>query len=103
MTDNLTSSQRSKCMSKIKSKWTKEEKVFHDHLKWHQITHLMHPKMQGNPDILLKEYKSSDEETQESLMGIVQIVREYVMMRQITTNDDSLESIKTILESRLNP
>lgn len=33
MADNLTKVQRSKCVSNIKSKWTKQEKKVHDFLK----------------------------------------------------------------------
>lgn len=53
MTDNLTSEQRSRCMSKIKSKWTSQELKLHNLLKGKKIKHKMHPCMDGSPDILL--------------------------------------------------
>ncbi len=44
-------------MSQIKGKWTRPERKVHGHLKsWH-IRHRMHPKMEGNPDIVLTEKK----------------------------------------------
>lgn len=55
MTDNLTKEQRTKCMSNIKSKWTIQERKIHNYLKGNKIKHTMHPKLQGNPDIWLKE------------------------------------------------
>ena len=57
MADNLTSEQRSKTMSKIRSKWTIQEKQIHSHLKGNKIKHTMHPKMEGSPDIILKDAK----------------------------------------------
>lgn len=56
-TDNLTKKQRSYCMSKIRSKWTTQEKKVHNCLKAHKIKHKMHPKLQGSPDIVLKDKK----------------------------------------------
>jgi DNA mismatch endonuclease, patch repair protein len=53
MPDNLTKEQRSKCMSNIRSKWTLQEKKLHNYLKGNKIKHKMHPKLTGNPDILL--------------------------------------------------
>jgi len=58
MTDNLTKRQRSKCMSKIRSKWTIQEKKIHNFLKGNKIKHKMHPKLAGNPDILLTSTKT---------------------------------------------
>ena len=55
MPDNLTKEQRSYCMSRIKYKWTKQEKTLHNYLKGNKIKHKMHPKLFGNPDILLIE------------------------------------------------
>jgi DNA mismatch endonuclease (patch repair protein) len=57
MTDNLTKTQRSKTMSHIKSKWTNQEKKVHAWLSSKQIKHKMHPKIKGNPDILLTKSK----------------------------------------------
>jgi DNA mismatch endonuclease, patch repair protein len=55
MLDNLTKEQRSYCMSKIRSKWTDQEKKIHNHLKSHKIKHNMHPNITGSPDILLRD------------------------------------------------
>lgn len=57
MTDNLTKVQRSKNMSKIRSKWTKPELLVHHILLTLKIPHKMHPKLDGNPDIILKKEK----------------------------------------------
>ena len=53
MVDNLTKRQRSHCMSKIRSKWTAQEKKIHNFLKGNKIKHKMHPNLFGSPDILL--------------------------------------------------
>ncbi len=42
-------------MSRIRSKWTKQEKTVHNFLKGMKIKHKMHPKIPGNPDILITE------------------------------------------------
>ena len=55
MTDKLTKEQRSYCMSRIRSKWTKQEVKAHNWLKGHKIKHKMHPKIEGSPDIILRE------------------------------------------------
>lgn len=44
-------------MSRIRSKWTKQEKLVHNYLKGHKIKHKMHPKMEGSPDIILTNKK----------------------------------------------
>ncbi len=59
MADNLTIEQRSKTMSRIKSKWTSQEKKIHNYLKGNKIKHLMHPKIEGSPDILLEDTKTA--------------------------------------------
>lgn len=53
MPDTLTKEQRSYCMSRIRSKWTSQEKRIHNYLKGHKIKHKMHPKLKGCPDILI--------------------------------------------------
>lgn len=58
MADNLTKKQRSYCMSKIRSKWTVQEKKVHNFLTAQKIKHKMHPKLLGNPDILLLDSKT---------------------------------------------
>lgn len=57
--DNLSKLQRSKCMSKIRSKWTQPEKTVHNYLKSRKIRHKMHPKVKGSPDIVLIEKKKA--------------------------------------------
>lgn len=54
MPDTLTKEQRSYCMSRIRSRWTSQEKRLHNHLKGNKIKHKMHPNMGGCPDILIK-------------------------------------------------
>jgi len=53
--DTLSKEQRSYCMSRIRSKWTKPELKVHNYLKGHKIKHKMHPSLNGSPDILLTE------------------------------------------------
>lgn len=55
MVDNLTKEQRSKCMSRIRSKWTVQEVKIHNYLKGNKIKHKMHPRLTGRPDILLTD------------------------------------------------
>lgn len=57
MPDNLTKEQRSKTMSRIRSKWTKQEKILHNKLKGLKIKHKMHPDIEGHPDMILKKKK----------------------------------------------
>lgn len=59
MTDNLTKEQRSLTMSKIRSKWTGHEKRIHNYLKGLKIKHKMHPKISGNPDIIVFNKKTA--------------------------------------------
>lgn len=58
MPDNLTKSQRSYCMSRIRSKWTSQERKIHNYLKGNKIKHQMHPNIVGCPDILFKENRT---------------------------------------------
>jgi len=55
MADNLTEKQRSYCMSRIRSKWTAQEKKIHNYLKGNKVSHKMHPILPGSPDILLNK------------------------------------------------
>ena len=55
MTDVHTTEQRSYNMSRIRSKWTKQENIFHNWLKGKKIKHKMHPEIEGKPDILIKD------------------------------------------------
>jgi DNA mismatch endonuclease (patch repair protein) len=57
MVDNLTKEQRSYNMSRIRSKWTKQERMVHNILKSRKIKHKMHPKINGSPDIILSDKK----------------------------------------------
>lgn len=59
MTDVLTPKQRSYCMSRIRGKWTKQEMKVHNWLKGHKIRHEMHPRIDGSPDIILKDSKTA--------------------------------------------
>ncbi len=59
MTDILTKRQRSYNMSQIKSKWTTPELIIHNKLKGYKIAHKMHPKIKGNPDIILLKSKTA--------------------------------------------
>ncbi|HLD57256.1 MAG TPA: very short patch repair endonuclease [archaeon] len=59
MADVLTKKQRSYCMSRIGSKWTAPEIKLHNHLKGLKIRHKMHPKIEGNPDIILHNHKKA--------------------------------------------
>jgi DNA mismatch endonuclease, patch repair protein len=54
--DILTKSERSKRMSQIRSKWTKQETLFHNYLMGNKIKHRMHPHMDGSPDMILTDY-----------------------------------------------
>lgn len=57
MVDIMSREERSKRMSLIKGKWTKQEKWMHDYLKGHKIKHKMHPRMEGSPDIIFPQRK----------------------------------------------
>ena len=46
-------------MSSIRSKWTNQEKNIHNYLKSNKIKHKMHPKVEGNPDIVLAETRTA--------------------------------------------
>lgn len=55
MADVFSKKKRSEIMSKIRGKWTEPEKIVHGHLKSRKVKHKMHPKMAGNPDVLLAD------------------------------------------------
>ncbi len=57
MTDIMSKAERSKRMSLIKGTWTRMEKKVHGYLKANKIRHQMHPRIIGNPDVLLKDKK----------------------------------------------
>lgn len=59
MVDVLTRKQRNYCMSRIDSKWTVPEVKLHNALKGLKIRHKMHPKIDGNPDIILPDHKKA--------------------------------------------
>lgn len=54
MVDIVDKETRSYMMSRIRSKWTIPEKIMHGYLKSRKIKHRMHPKMTGNPDIVME-------------------------------------------------
>lgn len=56
--DILTKKERSKRMSLIRSKWTKQERKMHNLLKGRKVKHKMHPKLPGHPDILIGKNKA---------------------------------------------
>lgn len=58
MTDNLTQTQRSYTMSRIRSRWTKQEWEVHNWLKTRKIRHKMHPDIAGSPDVVLKDSRT---------------------------------------------
>lgn len=59
MADTLTKKQRSYTMSRIRSKWTKNERHMHNFLNGLKIRHKMHPKIKGSPDIIFPEAKTA--------------------------------------------
>lgn len=59
MTDIFTKEKRSWIMSRIRGKWTKQEKLVHNLLKSKKIKHKMHPKMEGSPDIIIPDKKTA--------------------------------------------
>ena len=59
MADTLTRKQRSYCMSRIRSRWTSQEKKIHNYLKGRKIRHKMHPRIYGSPDLILKGRKTA--------------------------------------------
>lgn len=59
MSDDLTPKQRSYCMSRIRSKWTAQERRVHNALKGLRVRHKMHPNIQGSPDIIIPEAKTA--------------------------------------------
>jgi len=59
MADRLTKEQRSRCMSRIRSKWTSQEVKIHNYLKGNKIKHKMYPNIKGSPDIILRDTKTA--------------------------------------------
>lgn len=57
MVDKVDKKTRSYIMSRIRSKWTTPEKLMHGHLKSRKIRHTMHPPIEGNPDVWIKDSK----------------------------------------------
>ena len=51
--DVLTQSQRSFNMSRIRSRWTAQERSLHGLLKGWKVRHRMHPVLPGKPDVLV--------------------------------------------------
>jgi DNA mismatch endonuclease (patch repair protein) len=57
MADRVSREKRSYIMSRIRGKWTEPELKVHNMLKGLKIKHKMHPKIEGGPDIILKDRK----------------------------------------------
>lgn len=57
MPDIMSKEDRSKRMSLIRSKWTKPERLIHNFLKGNRISHKMHPKIAGSPDLIIPDKK----------------------------------------------
>ena len=53
--DIVSKEKRSEIMSGIRSKWTKPEVFAHNVLKGNRVRHEMHPRIAGNPDILIRD------------------------------------------------
>ena len=53
MPDDMTFEERSRTMSRIRSMWTKQEKLVHEALNIAGIAHKMHPKILGSPDLTI--------------------------------------------------
>ena len=49
----MTREQRSKTMSRIRSRWTSQEIAIHETLGSIGVVHEMHPKIPGNPDLVV--------------------------------------------------
>jgi len=54
MPDVFPAKTRSYIMSRIRSRWTLQERTIHSYLKGWRIRHTMHPKVPGSPDILVR-------------------------------------------------
>lgn len=55
MADVYSKEKRSEIMRKIRGKWTKPEREVHNLLKSAHVRHRMHPRIPGNPDVLVKD------------------------------------------------
>ena len=53
MVDVFPRETRSRVMSMIRSRWTKQERMLHGFLKGWRIRHTMHPALPGQPDIFV--------------------------------------------------
>ena len=53
MPDDMTKRQRRKTMSRIRSRWTKQEIAVHETLSSIGVVHEMHPNIQGKPDLII--------------------------------------------------
>lgn len=53
MTDDMSIEDRSRTMSRIRSRWTLQERLVHEVLGTAGIYHIMHPKIKGSPDLIL--------------------------------------------------
>jgi DNA mismatch endonuclease (patch repair protein) len=53
MPDVFPATVRSYMMSRIRSRWTIQERVIHGYLKGWRLHHRMHPEVPGRPDIVV--------------------------------------------------
>lgn len=57
MADNMSRKDRSRTMSRIRSRWTMQEKLVHEALEIYGVEHIMHPKIPGGPDVVIPSQK----------------------------------------------
>jgi DNA mismatch endonuclease (patch repair protein) len=53
MPDAFSATVRSYIMSRIRSRWTTQERVIHGYLKGWKVPHRMHPRIPGGADVLV--------------------------------------------------
>jgi DNA mismatch endonuclease (patch repair protein) len=53
MPDAFSAEVRSYVMSRIRSRWTAQEKAIHGYLKGWKVRHRMHPRVPGKPDVVV--------------------------------------------------
>ena len=59
MADDMTWDQRRRTMSKIRSKWTCQEKAVHSALSELVVEHEMHPQVEGSPDLIIPNQRTA--------------------------------------------
>ena len=53
MADIVSKAKRSWIMSRIRIRWTRIDRTMHGLLKGYKVTHVMYPRVVGNPDIFV--------------------------------------------------